>query len=706
MSSVAFTRTSAAPDLGAQSKMVSSTSGDIKTMAKGSGSPAGPGKAPFRHIDDLVSVGVDLDPHTPLRKVLELGDAHMRQATTYNDFGRPDLALQEYIKAFTIAVDKVPRHKDYPGMKSDRGDLNRLYNALKSKITTNGATFDKVKEHIKQDNRRSGVQPTTSLKKSSELDVPNPTTTVSNGKKISNESDGHQTKTRPVVQPKPQALHGKAVAINQTQNTSSEDLANRFARLRMPKVPEAIYNPVRGTVTREIANLPSSSPRGLFSRTNSTTSTPSASARLSTENAIRAFGSEQYVTANTYGTPRSSTAPSRPRIPSGDTITAKALAGLVAKYNSQIELLIIDVRDRESFDEGHINYPRTICVEPAVLMRENISADEIADSMVLAPPAERLAMEQRDKVDLVVIYDEDSISLPSRVTGNYSEMVLHNIWQALSFYSYDRPLKYGPKLLKGGLDSWVKEFGEPSLEISNTLSNTLPLNTSSSLGSRNGRRYRHKTRTLNADEVGWFENLIQEETEGAFDYVKSREDFIRRYPSITGEAESMTAPATEEYTEPRRILGTQEEDFLAGMAPAPPRRPAPAIPRTRYSGLESRDDDASTGALAKMAPGAASIGQPLVGLDRGSNGCFANSTLQSLLTLPLFIDIILSDDWPQNSRDLDPGTRAPARPQLLSKILKNQLQWMRRKQFRTMKATTLMVCLYSPQCSLISYSQV
>ncbi|KAI1106553.1 cysteine proteinase [Jackrogersella minutella] len=744
MSSVAFTRTSVAPGTDTQSTATSAPSNDHVAITNGNGlAPGGnrgPGKAPFRHIDDLVSVGVDLDPHTPLRKVLELGDAHMRQAMTYHDFRRPDLALQEYIKAFTIAVDKVPRHKDFPSMKSDRGDLNRLYSALKTKITNNGPTFDKVKEDIKEENRQTGVQPTAPSKTSGPAPLisshaspqaqicsstelrkdcaKNEHIDLNRGSSVSDSSGsaGAGRRSKPPIQPKPQALHGNI--IKPISSAPSEDLASRFARLRdsqrpvnplkpvgleesslvhrtlpsvntsmpaMPKLPEAIYSPARGTVTSEVANLPSSTPRGMFSRTNSITSTPSVSARTTPVHAIKTFNREQFVTAQTYQASQPSARGTWARVPEGDTITAKDLANLMNQNYPKVEILVIDVRDRQSFDEGHISYPRTICVEPEILMRENISADEIADSMVLAPSHERLAIEQRDKVDLVVIYDEDSTSVPTRITGNSLEMVLYNIRQALSHYSYSRPLKHSPKLLKGGLASWLNDFGELSLEVSDTISNHMPLSVIPTQKSRGIGRYRTKTKTLTQDEVNQFEDIIKADQTGMseFDYVRTRDDFIRRYPSIAGAPESMASAADEE-------LRKQEEDFLAGIAPAPPRRPAPTITRTRYSGLDSRDDDSDIGGVAMLADaGSAGGGQFLrTGLHNNGNSCYCNSTVQALLASPGFASEIIAENWPETWRVKD--SREPARPQLLAKILKNLFDWMHKRQFEIMRPTTLM----------------
>ncbi|KAI0839877.1 cysteine proteinase [Hypoxylon sp. FL0890] len=746
MSSVASTRASIVSGTGVQGSMTSIAGSDYRNFANGAGGHAsgdgsGPKRAPFRHIDDLISVVVDVNPHTPLGKILDLGDTYMRQAITYNDFRRPDLALQEYIKAFTIAVDKVPRHKDYPSMKSDRGDLNRRYNALKTKLTSNGPTFDKIKEDIKEDNRRSGVQPVGSSKNSSEVtrlsssntslkaavhmqangspdlqkNLPKDKLNVPNGASIMNRSGGSAGtghKLKPPVQPKPQALHGKA--IKQAPNSAQQDLASRFARLRdsqrpgapvvvdnqtqspepaesallhqalssldtsmptMPKPPEAIYSPARGTVTSEVADLPSSAPRGMFSRTNSMASAPSAAAWASTENAITTLNRNQFVTAHAYWAPQSS-APNQLRIPAGDTLAPEVLGGLINQKHPELDILVIDVRDRESFDEGHINYPRTICIEPEILMRENISADDIADSMVLAPSDERLAFEQRDKVDLVVIYDQSSASLPTRITGNPLEMILYNLRQALSYYSYNRPLKNSPKLLRGGLNSWIYEFGEQYLDVSHTASKHAPTSARSTYKNGDGGRYRAKTRTLSRNEINQFEELIKQDQTGPsdFDYIKTRDDFIRRYPSNTGAPESMTSPVDE------------DEAILAGIAPAPPRRPAPTIPRTRYSGLDSRDDTPGIGGIAMLASTRAS--REKTGLANAGNDCYCNSSIQSLLHSPGFIDEILQDNWPENWRVST--EREPCRPQLLAKILKNLFQWMHKREFPTMKILTLM----------------
>ncbi|KAJ3580258.1 hypothetical protein NPX13_g313 [Xylaria arbuscula] len=726
MSPVAYSGTVVAPS---NSSMLSNnrshateTTGKGPTGGFGYGGNSGSGKAPFRHIDDIVSVSVDLDPHTTLRKVLEAGDAHMRQAITYKDFGRPDLALQEYIKAFTIAVDKVPKHKDYPSLKSDRGDLGRLYHALKVKITNHGVTYDRIKEDIKEDNRRSGVLPTKAAVKSLDnllLDLPsvpsNPPSqnSPSNAHDVSNPS----RKAKPAVHPKPQALHGNLIKAG--QENASPDLMARFAKLRdpqdsrinplsppsakpagprappftqrsplsvrsalpaMPKIPDAVYSPARGTVTSEAANLPSSTPRGMFSRTNSVVSVHGTSSRASMDSIFRNLNGEQFVTAHTYGEPEISSTISL-QIPDGDLITVQELLRYMRDGSTSIKILVIDVRDRQLFDEGHIFSQNTICLDPTILSRQNISASDIVDSMILAPASERSALERREEFDLIIFYDQDSKSIPQRITRKTDENVIFNIHQALVHYGYPKQLKHAPKLLVGGLDAWIDEMGEQSLQTSET--QPIPRQATSTSATT---RQRLKNRTLKPEEVNTFEDLIRHDEDGDFDYTKSQEDFMRRFPSIR-EPESMISRVKEGLS--ARSSGSGGEEFLKDMSPMPPVRPKPAVARTRYSGLESAEEQ-PPGGLAMMAnpPSIGSTGNP-TGLVNPGNWCYANSSIQALVASRGFIDEFLDPQWPTKYRP-DVPTDDPSHNQLMCKILGNLFQWLRQRSFPTMKASTLM----------------
>ena len=716
-------------------------------------------RAPFPHIEDLTSVSVDLDPHTPLRKVLEKGDTHMRQAITYNDFRRPDLALQEFIKAFTIAVDKIPKHKDYPSLKNDRGDLARLYEALKIKITNHCATFDKVKDVIKDDNRKSGVQPKRSLAAGADArlpDLPNAPSTLPvqskatgltgiNGAENGHTngvpkgpleigsasmdgasiSGGHPTthKTKPAVHPKPRALHGNS--IHADSKPTAQDVASRFARLRgpketsghpvaprsssetsaafspqprvdtsvptMPKLPDAIYSPARGTVTSETANLPSSTPRGMFSRTNSIVSAQS-SARNSLDVAVRAPASEQYIPAHSISNTISSSQmlPERPPerlIPDGTTITPEQLKDLMRAGSGTLRLMLVDIRSREEFDEGHIFAQTTICVEPSVLSRANVSAGDIEDSMGIAPDEEMSTFQSRAQFDLIVFYDQSSMSIPERLTADPEKMALYAFYQALVQFDYPTKLKTPPKLLKGGVEAWVDLFGPQSLQESQAP--PVPAHAQA----RARQRSKTQVKALAADEIqSWKETAAR----NRIDYVTSTNDFLRRYPAAGEIRESMTSPDT-----PRQSPGHGRSPFETELPPAPPARPAPAVPRTSYSGISNRGSSSDV-VFAKSSPVTFPQGEP-TGLINLGQTCYGNALIQAILASPCFAAELTSKRWPtnwvpgcklpnnKNQTSLGDAQAGKQDPQLMARILGNLLQWLSGGQFGALKPDTLMV---------------
>lgn len=61
-----------------------------------------------------------------MRTLLQIAHTSAKQAETYLDFKRPDLAYVEYLTASNIVVELVPRHKDFPSLNADRGELWRL----------------------------------------------------------------------------------------------------------------------------------------------------------------------------------------------------------------------------------------------------------------------------------------------------------------------------------------------------------------------------------------------------------------------------------------------------------------------------------------------------------------------------------------------------------------------------------------------------
>jgi ubiquitin carboxyl-terminal hydrolase 8 len=203
------------------------------------------------HLDDLVGVRPDVDRNTPFRTILQIGESLAKQADTHLDFRRPDIALQDYIKASIIAIEILPRHKDYSSLQADRPELHRQYVGLNKRINAQHSKFAQVKETVKENNARSGVKPVgngiSAGSGTIRLDSRNNERPMeSNSMKSEASASGTSTSRRPPppVQPKPDALHGRAIAQNGTSsNISSTDLATRFARLRSPESNTPVQDP-------------------------------------------------------------------------------------------------------------------------------------------------------------------------------------------------------------------------------------------------------------------------------------------------------------------------------------------------------------------------------------------------------------------------------------------------------------------------------
>jgi ubiquitin carboxyl-terminal hydrolase 8 len=244
----------------------------------------------FPHLDDLVNVRPDVDKHAPIKTIILTGEKLAKQADTHLDFRRPDIALEEYIKASIIAVEIIPRHKDYPATQG--GELYTLYQGLKKRISKQDPKFFDVRLMIKEDNAKSGVKPlkTRSLgendagirrngplnghsRTQSEM-----TPSVSGaanylrGSESDAESDNAHSRQKPAIQPKPQALHGKAIP-----SPTQTDLAARFARLRSPESKAPVQDPRIRTQPITLPEIPNSSPKSRSSLSSSTAGTSTSS---------------------------------------------------------------------------------------------------------------------------------------------------------------------------------------------------------------------------------------------------------------------------------------------------------------------------------------------------------------------------------------------------------------------------------------------
>lgn len=730
------------------------------------------GAAPLPHIDDLTAIPRDIDPNQSIKRLLELSDECLRSAEMSREFGRPATALKAYVRASIIAVSLVKHHQDFPTLQSNQtSELSRKHNAVLKKINNLYDTYDQIKQDIKADNERTGVMPTVARPGSSSLAGTAPNSGLDS--QMPQQNGTHTNwkatlaingKNKPTPHPKPQALHGNAISnghsrSSSTSSSSGDPLTARFAALRgpqaspgqdprikthpfaspkpagprempqnqkskiginssvpsLPKMPDAIYSPVRGSMSEESARLPSSTPRGPFSRTGSSTSvvgSPSA-----TPSATPSSGKDYFTPVYTSSISSDPVSISKPSLElsssrvstpkrsldlaAGEVISAEELYQAMKEKGS---VLIIDIRPREDFDEGHIMSSSVMCIEPSILLRDDITADDIYESMVISPNQEQYLFGKRNEFNLVVFYDQDSEDIP-RPPRDQDGLTVVSLHRALVHLNYGRDLKQGPRLLKGGLDAWVELMGPASLQSTTTSSATAAQLRRGAVGRRQSK---YRVTPMKADDVrAWQETVKQDviETESSPTLYRSTEEFVRRYPAVSVEPEPMTAPSLPVRTENRLDYQASNKQSVVGDLPAPLTRPAPAKSRPSHSGLsfgagdKGAFDDKGKGNMQPQNSGrsskpmeqfSAETPQFHTGLNNPSSWCYANSILQSLLACE-FGKELTTHDWKERYVVPKRDNEKIEQPQLMMQILANLFHWMSTGKFEVMKASTLMV---------------
>lgn len=725
----------------------------LGSNGNGRAEPSKGGKRPLPHIDDIVSVKIDIDPNASVERVIQTAEGHLRLAESSRTFGRPDTALKEYIMASLILVDAIKRNQGWVLLQDNRTQLDRYQRALRQ-VRVLQDDYEKIKADIKADNLRTGVQPTVSKHASSGGGPGEPAGGIRNGVRVGqgdvnggadarkngvpDRSGPLQSRTKPTVQPKPQALHGNVLHTTgpgASPGKTPEDLAQRFARLRasapvqdprirtqtvippnsqssqamieppvsssgsagsaggMPRLPDAIYNPARGTISNEAAELPSSAPRAMFTRTNSTTSisnvikTPKAGPM-----------EEYFVPANTYTASMAPLKRAKLTIPEGNTISAQDLVQYMGMGAKDVSVLLIDIRNRESFDEGHIMSQATICLEADVLMRQDISANEIADSNVLAPPDEMILFDKRHQFDLVVFYDQES----DHITGKRDtpeQKAISGLYNALTQYDFPASLvkkTTTPKLLEGGLEAWSNLVGRGGLQTSSTSAAKNPRTSTPMTRSLLNKRPTYITRPIqDAEEARKWEETIADL--GAMAPIRTTEDFLRRVPAISTIQESMVAsPPTSPLSRPASPFYprlSQEEIFYKNL-PSPPTRPPPTLPRRSHSGLV--DTEGGSGTLKKTLAKSNVEGarKYRTGLQNTGVICFANSSLQAMFATPGFSRELWSGQWTKSfgHPPQKPDEKIP-NSQLLTRMLAAQFDFLSKGECPDVGTGVLMVCL-------------
>ncbi len=345
-------------------------------------------------------------------------------------------------------------------------------------------------------------------------------------------------------------------------------------------------------------------------------------------------------------------------------------------YLKLFKVLLVDVRNREAFDQGHVFAQSVLCIEPAGL-HTGMSGEELEERLILSPDAEQRLFKQRHLYDLVVYYDQSSTS--TRYLKAPREQAeppaLRAFSDAISDFSYDKLLQRRPVLLMGGLDAWADLVGTQALKTSNTARFDGRIVTRPAQKSRGGNTSSSAYNPhINKGKMRDYDPLEPEEQQAWLDRARqeganvtdgvdltptgsdqgddldgnktspmyhSYEDFLRRFPEAPSLEQSMVSgPSTL----------SQSSTVRDGpvLTPNPPSRPPPAVPRRTYSGVSERVAPQSTtlsrSSQASQPPlytstvnaGHRRMRLPRTGLINFSVTCYMNATIQCMsATLPL-----------------------------------------------------------------------
>ncbi|KAF3761984.1 cysteine proteinase [Cryphonectria parasitica EP155] len=616
---------------------------------------------PYRHFSDLVRGPEDGAAiiSKPLSSLIDEAEAAANLARASVSSGKLDNALEAYIKdgeillPWAFAMGKViPQHRNY----ADGGNSQRC-KRITDQLFSSYDTFEKIKEIIKEDNAKSGVRPTPTRVsfpplQRTQASKPAPASNDVATSKLVMRSPPTTTASKavPQVPPKPPKLR-----------TSVDAVINS-----MPKVPDAIYSPARGNLSNEAADLPSSTPRGMFSRTGlSAASFPSKP-----------------------NSPNPNKSPSAEAALDSRPVTSAPAAS--PQRTAHYRILLIDVRSRASFEDGHIFSSATICVESEVIQRPHIEASDVEDSMEVGATEEKRLFEKRHDFDMIVIYDQNSQSLGSDRISSAAKM-----FSVLTDFDYPEgdPASKHPKLLKGGLDAWSDMIGGNSLQTSS---------------------HKRKKSTYDkpwlkspikpiqdAEEARrWEEKLEKPKQEDGdspdgpdWTAVRTVSDFLTRFPPVQ---ESMTSPVKTNGAEVHRpppvkpIPPPHHRPADYPLLPSEPMRPPPAVPRRSFTGLQPPDDEQGTSTTKVVTRTDTAARRRAVGLRNPGNWCYANSTLQALFASGGFGEELFTQAWQKLYKPQKKADEQIQPPQLLIKILSNLFLWMGTAKF-VMTADTLMI---------------
>ena len=615
----------------------------------------------------------------------------LRQVTISIDFQRPDRAYIEGLKCDAL-IKMLVSHRDYPDRASQRRvELSRIVKARDAQGSMHQTLEDTIRksnnlriEAIEQKSMEPRFSSLSSRPRRDELHLSNgddPLMRRFSALRTTDPIPYPTTDPRPIglpASPRPSSstmrpitqIQGESTRVNGPRDmppvpSNLSKIPPRIAvndriNTSFPRAPDPIYSPTRN------AEVP----------THYTSGAPLARP-VPSQYTRESIG---YGVQPTKGYPQASEQnlkSSRPDLPQAVSVSPQELYNSLKSY----DILIMDVRARDAFDEGHIYHKNVICIEP-LRLKYGMSFEDLRDTLIFSPDLENQMFDSILDFDLVVYYDQNSSdSFLEGSPKTARSQWLRALFETLVTFNDRAPLRHLPVVLSGGLDAWTDLMGPQSLQRSNTMQTSQslvirkPIRRTPHRGSLTGgtssqevrlRRLQQYDPLNEMEKRKWQEQLRQEEVkptdlrafraEESLDeegeelespvYHRTVDDFIRRFPEVSDLATSMVKLAQN----PRSSRPLQ----MPAM-PIIPSRPAPAVSRPSYSGVSDRNASGSipssqqdVGAqqpLYRPRLITATYRLPRTGLINYGVTCYMNSTIQCLSATIDLATFFLQDTW-------------------------------------------------------------
>lgn len=469
--------------------------------------------------------------------------------------------------------------------------------------------------------------------------------------------------------------------------------------VQMPKPPSPTYSPARNMQTPQGVNPPRSTARSAVGSRSNSTAMSSASARAPGE-----------TDGNSYFPNALSRETSREQGPAMNGLSRRNGSfgipsegreiepNMLFDYMKMFRVLLIDVRSRQEFDQGHIDSATIVCIEPLTL-RHGMSDEDLEGTMILSPDVELTHFSRRDVFDLVVCYDcrTQTSSFLTKADRNREEEALRRLFDALSELNVAKTLNRSPLLLTGGIEAWSLLLGDAALRTSDTAATKaakslqpkrrpVPAPSAAATLAMEKRRRREYNPLDPEEEQKWLESarkesvyfeslpvdgesadVLEEQVEEDPAFYRTQADFFRRFPAVDLEQESMSqAPARSEPYYPPVLQPSSQPPPLPSYPTSAshnemPSRPLPAAARVSYSGAHDRGPyNAPSRNQQQLRPYVPikdmphNVRLPKTGLVNFGVTCYMNATIQCLnATIPLTMQIrndsfrafIQRDNW-------------------------------------------------------------